>query len=56
MCDRYNYVYYLTLYVVATGIKWADLVKQSTMIHIELYPREVRGQIHNEVHADVLSF
>jgi hypothetical protein len=26
------------------GMKWADLVKRSTMIHIELYPREVRGK------------
>jgi hypothetical protein len=44
MCDRYNSAYYLTLYVVATGMKWADLVKRSMMTHIELYPREVRGK------------
>jgi hypothetical protein len=25
-------------------MKWADLVKRSTMTHIELYPREVRGK------------
>jgi hypothetical protein len=25
-------------------MKWADLVKWSTMTHIELYPREVRGK------------
>jgi hypothetical protein len=25
-------------------MKWADLVKRSMMIHIELYPREVRGK------------
>jgi hypothetical protein len=35
--------YFLTLYVVDTGIKWADLVKRSTMTHIVLYPHEVRG-------------
>jgi hypothetical protein len=33
--------YYPTLYVMATGMKWADLVKWSTMTHIELYPCEV---------------
>jgi hypothetical protein len=26
------------------GMKWADLVKQSKMTHIELYPREVWGK------------
>jgi hypothetical protein len=52
----YNSAYYLTLYVVTTGMKWADLVKWSTMTHIELYPREVRGKPHNEVHANVLPF
>jgi hypothetical protein len=26
------------------GMKWADLVKRSTMTHIELYPCEVRGK------------
>jgi hypothetical protein len=36
MCDIYNSAYYWTLYVVDTGIKWPDLVKQSTMTHIEL--------------------
>jgi hypothetical protein len=36
--------YYPTLYAVATGMKWADLVKRSTMTHIELYPREVQGK------------
>jgi hypothetical protein len=40
----YSSAYYPTLYVVATGMKWADLVKRSTMTHIELYPREVRGK------------
>jgi hypothetical protein len=44
MCDMYRFAYYLILYVVDTGIKWADLVKQSTMIHMELYPREVRSR------------
>jgi hypothetical protein len=43
MCDIYNFAYYLTLYVVATGMKWADLVKRSIMTHIELYPHEVWG-------------
>jgi hypothetical protein len=32
------------MYVVDTAMKWADLVKQSTMTHIELYPCEVRGK------------
>jgi hypothetical protein len=40
----YNSLYYLTLYVVATGIKWVDLVKRFMMTHIELYPCEVRGK------------
>jgi hypothetical protein len=40
----YISVYCLTLYVVDTGIKWADLVKRSTMTQIELYPREVWGK------------
>jgi hypothetical protein len=44
MCGIYNFAYYLTLYVVDTGIKWADLVKRCTMTHIELYPHEVRGK------------
>jgi hypothetical protein len=56
MCDRYNSAYCLTLYVVNMGMKWADLVNRSTMTHIELYPREVRGKPHNEVHADVFPF
>jgi hypothetical protein len=30
--------------VVDTGIKLAELVKRSTMTHIELYPYEVRGK------------
>jgi hypothetical protein len=42
--DMYSSAYCPTLYVVATGMKWADLVKRSTMTHIELYPREVRGK------------
>jgi hypothetical protein len=25
-------------------MKWTDLVKRSTMTHIELYPHEVRGK------------
>jgi hypothetical protein len=25
-------------------MKWANLIKRSTMTHIELYPREVRGK------------
>jgi hypothetical protein len=40
----YSSVYYPTLYVMAMGMKWADLVKRSTMTHIKLYPREVRGK------------
>jgi hypothetical protein len=40
----YSSAYYPTLYVVATSMKWADLVKRSTMTHIELYPHEVRGK------------
>jgi hypothetical protein len=44
MCDIYNSAYCLTLYVVSTGMKWADLVKRPMMTHIELYPREVRGK------------
>jgi hypothetical protein len=42
--DRYNYAYCLTLYVVAMGMKWADLVKRSTMTNIELYPHKVWGK------------
>jgi hypothetical protein len=44
MCNIYNSAYYLTLYVVDTGIKWVDFIKWSTMTHIELYPREVRDK------------
>jgi hypothetical protein len=44
MCDIYNSVYCLTLYVVAMDMKWANLVKRSTMTHIELYPHEVWGK------------
>jgi hypothetical protein len=40
----YSSAYCPTLYVVATSMKWADLVKRSTMTHIELYPHEVRGK------------
>jgi hypothetical protein len=40
----YSSTYYLTLDVVATGMKWVDLVKRFMMTHIELYPREVRGK------------
>jgi hypothetical protein len=44
MWDMYSSAYCLTLYVVATGMKWADLVKRSMMTHIELHPCEVWGQ------------
>jgi hypothetical protein len=57
----YNSAYCPTLYVVATGMKWADLVKRSTMTHIELYPREVRGkptmkfmQMFSHFHSGIL--
>jgi hypothetical protein len=40
----YSSGYSLTLYVVAMGMKWADLVKQSMVTHIELYPHEVQGK------------
>jgi hypothetical protein len=40
----YSSTYCLNLYVVATGMKWADLVKWSMMTYIKLYPREVRGK------------
>jgi hypothetical protein len=42
MWDMYSSAYCPTLYVMATSMKWADLVKWSTMTHIELYSREVR--------------
>jgi hypothetical protein len=42
-------------------MKWADLVKRSTMTHIELYPREVRVkptmksmQIFSHFHSEML--
>jgi hypothetical protein len=61
MCDKYNSAYYLTLYIVATGMKWADLVKRSTVTHVELYPREVRGkptiksiQMFSQFHSGML--
>jgi hypothetical protein len=61
MCEMYNSAYCPTLYVVATGMKWADLVKRSTMTHIELYPREVRGkptmksmQMFSHFHSGIL--
>jgi hypothetical protein len=57
----YSLAYYPTLYVVATGMMWADLVKRSTMTHIELYPREVRGkpimksmQVFSHFHSGIL--
>jgi hypothetical protein len=40
----YSLAYCPTLYVVAMGMKWADLVKRYTMTHIELYRHEVRGK------------
>jgi hypothetical protein len=52
----YSSAYYLTLYVVATGMKWTDLVKRSTMTHIELYPREVRDKPTMKSIADVRPF
>jgi hypothetical protein len=49
------------MYVVATDMKWADLVKRSTMTHIELNPREVRGkptmksiQMFSHFHSEML--
>jgi hypothetical protein len=61
MCEMYSSAYCLTLYVVATGMKWADLVKRSMMTHIELYPREVRGkptiksmQMFSHFHSGIL--
>jgi hypothetical protein len=61
MCEMYSSAYCPTLYVVAMGIKWADLVKRSTMTHIELYPREVRGkptmksmQMFSHFHSGIL--
>jgi hypothetical protein len=57
----YSSIYRPTIYVVATGMKWADLVKWSTMTHIELYPREVRGkptiksmQMFSHFHSGIL--
>jgi hypothetical protein len=44
MWDIYSSAYRPTLYVVAMGMKWVNLVKQSTMTYIELYPHEVRGK------------
>jgi hypothetical protein len=42
-------------------MKWADLVKRSTMTHIDLYPREVRGratmksmQMFSHFHSGIL--
>jgi hypothetical protein len=40
----YSSAYCPTLYVMVMGMKWVDLVKRSTMTHIELYPHEVRGK------------
>jgi hypothetical protein len=58
----YNSAYWLTLYVVITGMKWADLVKWSTMTHMELYPDELRGkptmksmQISSHFHSGMLN-
>jgi hypothetical protein len=49
------------MYVVATGMKWANLVKRSTMTHIALYPHEVRGkptmksmQMFSHFHSGIL--
>jgi hypothetical protein len=46
---------------MATGMKWTDLVKLSTMTHIESYPREVRGkptmkymQMFSHFHSGIL--
>jgi hypothetical protein len=57
----YSSAYYPTLYVVAMSMKWSDLVKQSTMTHIELYPRELRGkptmksmQMFSHFHSGIL--
>jgi hypothetical protein len=61
MCDIYSYAYCLTLYVVDTGIKWADLVKRFMMTQMELYPCEVRGrptmksiQMSSHLHSGIL--
>jgi hypothetical protein len=58
----YSSAYCLTLYVMAICMKWADLVKRSTMTHIELYPREVRGkptmksmQMFSHFHSGILN-
>jgi hypothetical protein len=40
----YNFAYCLALYLVPTGIKWADFIKRSTITHIKSCPREVRGR------------
>jgi hypothetical protein len=61
MCDIYNSAYCMTLFVVATGMKWADLIKWSTMTHIELYPHEVQDkpkmksiQMFSHFHSGIL--
>jgi hypothetical protein len=50
------------MYIVDTDMKWADLVKWSTITHIELYPREVRGKpimksmkISSHLHSGMLN-
>jgi hypothetical protein len=57
----YSSAYCPTLYVVAIGMKWADLVKRSMMTHIELYPHEVWGkptmksmQMFSHFHSGIL--
>jgi hypothetical protein len=61
MCEMYSSAYCPTLYVMATGMNWADLVKRSTMTHNELYPREVQGkptmnsiQMFSHFHSGIL--
>jgi hypothetical protein len=61
MWDMYSSAYCPTTYVVTMGINWADLVKRSTMTHIELYPHEVQGkrrmksmQMFSHFHSGIL--
>jgi hypothetical protein len=61
MCDMYNSAYCLTLYLVPTGMKWANFIRQSTITHIESCSHEVRGkpiiksmQMSSHFHSGIL--
>ena len=42
--SKYISAYFLVVYLVSTRIKWADLVRRSTMAQIESKPMEVRDK------------